>query len=557
MKYVPPYGRETEGDSAQYVNGDPSTGIQGSIPPANAFEHPMREIVGVVDKSVIEPSELDLLQMAKAIRSQRMNYAEDTGSVNTLSVAFDPPLPNYTIGLPIRVKVANTNTGPSTIDAGAGRASIRKPNGAEVGAGNLPAAGMIDLVYDGTVWQLINFGGIADSGGGDTEIFQVYIPYTVDTSPTANTIIADFSPALESIVPGTIIMVKVANTNTSFTNINCNGLGLKPISAQGSLAPWTILPCDVVAGDVVILVFDGTQFWFSANDILNISAAFNVANNADFDKLFVALGRKRIFKNIQLDIILATGVWGPIHTEHPNSDQITVRGTMLAAAPHFADFHKTGSGNSHTSDANNNIFMLRSRFGTEIRCVGTDYGIVHSGGGMMTFRNLLVTGQNSLIPITSHLIHPDAGTSTLFLNVVTWGAHNGSWTASGCAMKCIECFACNNWNEGWLANVGASILVQESGAYGNTAGFRCYMQGNITLDRNPGRPGNESISNRQGVVASDASMIYVYYSTLVGNGDYDAGAYAGSTVVLSGSSWSWTTPYINTVGNSNAIVVGT
>ena len=176
MKYVPPYGREAEADDATYINGDPSIARQGSIPPAEAFEHPMRELVAVIDNSLIAPSEEDLQQVAKAVRSQRMNYAEDTGTINTLSVAFDPPIISYNIGLPIRVKIRNTNTGPATIDAGGGRVSVKKPTGAEMAANDLPAGGLAEMVFDGTAFQMINFGG---AGGGAGDVFLVNIPYTV------------------------------------------------------------------------------------------------------------------------------------------------------------------------------------------------------------------------------------------------------------------------------------------------------------------------------------------------------------------------------------------
>ena len=109
MKYVQPYGISDA--DAPYINGDPSIARQGSIPPAAAFEHPMREIVGVIQKNGLPPNSADLLQLVKGTRSQKVNFAEDTGSVNTLSVAFDPPITSYSLGLPIRVRCKNNNSG--------------------------------------------------------------------------------------------------------------------------------------------------------------------------------------------------------------------------------------------------------------------------------------------------------------------------------------------------------------------------------------------------------------------------------------------------------------
>src|SRR5262245_28986026 len=195
MKYVQPYG--IADPDAPYINGDPSIGRQGSIPPAAAFEHPMREIMGVINKNLLAASSSDLLQMVKANRSQRVNYAEDTGTVNTLSVAFDPPMASYTVGLPIRVRVKSANTGACTIDAGAGRVNIRRPNGSSLVLGDLSAGGIVDLVYDGTLFQMINFLGAGGGGGGTgtgtgtggggdviNNYYNVNIPYTNDVSPT-------------------------------------------------------------------------------------------------------------------------------------------------------------------------------------------------------------------------------------------------------------------------------------------------------------------------------------------------------------------------------------
>ena len=166
MRYVQPYG--ISDTDAPYINGDPSLGRQGSIPPAAAFEHPMREIITVIDKNKFAPDAADLGQMLKATRSQRANYVEDTGSANNLSVALDPPLGAYTIGLPLKVKVRETTTGGSTIDAGAGRVPIKLMNGASTGAGDLPQGGICELVYDGAAFQLVNFFGLGGEPGGPT-----------------------------------------------------------------------------------------------------------------------------------------------------------------------------------------------------------------------------------------------------------------------------------------------------------------------------------------------------------------------------------------------------
>lgn len=77
MKYFQPYG-VTDPD-APYINGNPSTGTMGSIPPGESIEHDQREIVEVInyanshgyrDREGVPcepPTDLDLTQLRKAI----------------------------------------------------------------------------------------------------------------------------------------------------------------------------------------------------------------------------------------------------------------------------------------------------------------------------------------------------------------------------------------------------------------------------------------------------------------------------------------------------------
>ena len=73
MKYQPPYGFEND-PTAHYINGDPSIGRAGSIPPAASIEYPMREIVAAIHYAGLSPSDFDLTQAVKAVRCGRLNY---------------------------------------------------------------------------------------------------------------------------------------------------------------------------------------------------------------------------------------------------------------------------------------------------------------------------------------------------------------------------------------------------------------------------------------------------------------------------------------------------
>ncbi len=65
MKYVPPLNADNE--QAPYINGDPSTGQEGSRVPAKAIEHPQREIIQAIKDAGLTPDADDLTQLSKAI----------------------------------------------------------------------------------------------------------------------------------------------------------------------------------------------------------------------------------------------------------------------------------------------------------------------------------------------------------------------------------------------------------------------------------------------------------------------------------------------------------
>lgn len=64
MEYVPPYNGS--GDDP-YVDANPAAGIEGSIVPAAAIEHPMREILAVIEAAELTPDGERLDQLLQAI----------------------------------------------------------------------------------------------------------------------------------------------------------------------------------------------------------------------------------------------------------------------------------------------------------------------------------------------------------------------------------------------------------------------------------------------------------------------------------------------------------
>lgn len=166
MQYNQPYDQPATPD-APYVNGNPSTGTAGSIPPAAAFEYPQREIVNIITDNGLTPSNVDLHQMSEALQMDLVNYGVDTGSTNHISIAPSPAVTEYKAGLKFYVKIANTNTDACDLDVnGVGAVAIKTPLLGDLTEGELSAGSIAEFYYDGQYWQWIAGGGLA-AGGGD------------------------------------------------------------------------------------------------------------------------------------------------------------------------------------------------------------------------------------------------------------------------------------------------------------------------------------------------------------------------------------------------------
>ena len=148
MQYNQPYG--VTDTNAPYINGNPSTGQMGSIPPAASIEYPQREIVNFITDAGLVPDNADLHQTAKSVQSGGVVFGIDSGAVNLVSIALTPPLEDYVDGMHVWVRVAISNTGPAVCSInGLGGKNIVRRGGGVLEPGDLPGGFMSLLVYNG------------------------------------------------------------------------------------------------------------------------------------------------------------------------------------------------------------------------------------------------------------------------------------------------------------------------------------------------------------------------------------------------------------------------
>jgi hypothetical protein len=88
------------------------------------------------------------------------NYAADTGVANAYVVTFSSLTTTYAAGLRIQFKATNANTGASTINVnGQGVKNITYANGTNLGPSTILANAIVDIIYDGTQFLLLNTHG--------------------------------------------------------------------------------------------------------------------------------------------------------------------------------------------------------------------------------------------------------------------------------------------------------------------------------------------------------------------------------------------------------------
>jgi len=133
-------------------------------------------------------------------------YAADTGTANAYVVNLSPALTQYISGMSIYFKVANANTGSSTININnLGPKTITRNNGQALAAGDIRTGEIVLAVYDGVNFRLMgSFAADAGAVGGkvpgvangiatlDTNLKAIQDPANATATPAINKIpIAD------------------------------------------------------------------------------------------------------------------------------------------------------------------------------------------------------------------------------------------------------------------------------------------------------------------------------------------------------------------------------
>ena len=153
MKYNQPFGEPSP--DAPYINGNPTTGTMGSIPPAASIEYPQREIVDLISRGGIIPDNADLGQMTRSVQQGKINYAPATGTANALIAGLNPT-PHLVDGFRLFLRFTQVNTDIITLDLGDGTGPhpVHHIDDTELNPYECYPGEIAGLVFNGGVWQM-------------------------------------------------------------------------------------------------------------------------------------------------------------------------------------------------------------------------------------------------------------------------------------------------------------------------------------------------------------------------------------------------------------------
>jgi hypothetical protein len=311
LRYNQPFG--ISDPNAQYINGNPSTGVMGSIPPAASIELPQREIVNVIAGSGITPDNTDQAQLFKAMKlidvCNVLKFAQNQGTASQWSAAIPVlpivPMPGGT-AFWFRSNFSSVTGGTQLSLNGSAFFPVVHPDLAPVNEGDIVSTAWLLLFFDGVRWMVI---AGSSRRVGDLPLLQRTVDWYVNAA-TGNDSTLDGTTATVSGVHGPFRTVQRAfyeivkyNMNGYDQNINiADGLynestvaltpnGSGSVNIKGNTATPNNVQINGVSGVNQCAIYQqGGQYSY---DGIRISTPVGA-----LDGLTVATGRG-IIKNIR------------------------------------------------------------------------------------------------------------------------------------------------------------------------------------------------------------------------------------------------------------------
>lgn len=160
-RIVHPTTVDIGGGRRGFRSKDTVAGVPGTVVTATHLNAEQEELLAVIEKSGLVPDNATFNQVAKAMRSQKMNFFTATGSVNALTITPDPAFGNLAslAGVPLRIyNGIATNTGPLTLNVnGLGAQPVIGFRGGAMAGGDWPNPSILEVIWNGSAFQSLTY----------------------------------------------------------------------------------------------------------------------------------------------------------------------------------------------------------------------------------------------------------------------------------------------------------------------------------------------------------------------------------------------------------------
>lgn len=233
---------------------------------------------------VSDATSLDQYASAKQLQNSAFTWLTTVSGTDTITASASAAPSAYVAGQAFRFVAAGSNatTSPTLNINSLGAKSIKKDGALAVAAGDLPSGSVIEVVYDGTNFQLSR---PSEINGG------IQYLATVGGTVDAITATALFSPG--AYAAGQTFRFIAAGANTSTTpTLNISSLGAKTLVRNGALA---LAPGDIQSGAIITVTYDGTNFQVTGGiSSLRQSASVATTSGTSIDFTSIPAWVKRI-----------------------------------------------------------------------------------------------------------------------------------------------------------------------------------------------------------------------------------------------------------------------
>lgn len=252
-------------------------------------------------------------------------YAADGGANDAYAITLSPAPAAYVTGFVCRFKANTKSTGAATLNVNSlGAKTIKGTFGATLGNQDIAANQIVEVIYDGTDFQMLSppFGVIGQNGS---------TVFAVDASGSDSYAIT-LSPAPTDLNTGMSLRFKAGTANTGAATLNVNALGAKTIKKFGSTND--LATGDILANQLVEVIYDGTNFQMLScvDDIINLTTDGSPDATADYVKTWDASAST--YKKVLL---------GNIATAATQADQETGTSTTSFVTPGRQQFHASAA----------------------------------------------------------------------------------------------------------------------------------------------------------------------------------------------------------------------